>query len=675
MPPPPTLTSPRPLDGSAHSLTKPTVDTALANQSSPHIPLPAHCINPAAQVNGQMDTQVEVRVYPCNNNNGGHPPRKKSTQFHVKPEGVIIQGTNKHRAAAADLGAEYAAHVGRKLPRYELSDTRACQLLVTTHARSFWVVPAPEAFSRHSGTCRLLGDRKHAPAPHTLQVGDFLRVGSVGVVVIETHDGRENRILSEEKIQKIMKDTTSSAAGFLDLAETDGENSDESSIEEGILPNNASCPGAQCAVPDDVPTCYMCFDEEDTPPNPLISPCKCLGSTRYVHLNCLRKWHTADADNQICFLSSVDVTCSVCKTTFKSDVKLRDGRTVKLFKSTLEPPYVSLLVATKHEMAQRLFNTRFQLSFSTLLKPDGRNGTRPLLLGRSSGSDMVLDYRTVSARHATIRFKNGQFLFTDAGSSNGSYLYLRRPVELVSGQSVQFRLGRSIISMKVVNKWNKRLLKAMTRRAGLGSSGAASSGTDGADDHSVGSADDDVRVTDATGEVVRNVPRRTRDQIMDSMPPIGTLSQTSARHLDLLYALAYPAKNAGAVRGSEYRKAAARPAAAPLAEIGAPAAGPAGDDEDHGAGVSEGVSPDNDAARDVRAASEGAAADDVAAAMSAMKVLAVEDADEGNEDEEREAPAQADQGPDGSDGGEPARDGSEGGAPRADRPRVDAGEF
>jgi hypothetical protein len=53
-------------------------------------------------------------------------------------------------------------------------------------------------------------------------VGDFLRVGSVGVVVIETHDGVENRVLSEEKIQKIMKDTTNSTGGFLDLAETDG---------------------------------------------------------------------------------------------------------------------------------------------------------------------------------------------------------------------------------------------------------------------------------------------------------------------------------------------------------------------------------------------------------------------------------------------------------------------
>jgi len=218
-------------------------------------------------------------------------------------------------------------------------------------------------------------------------------------------------------------------------------------------------------------------------------------------------------------------------------------RLVKLFKSSLEPPYVSLLVATKHEMAQRLFNTRFQLSFSTLLKPDGRNGTRPLLLGRSSGSDMVLDYRTVSARHATIRFKNGDFLFTDAGSSNGSYLYLRRPVELSSSQSVQFRLGRSMISMKVVNKWNRRLLRAVSRRAGLGiSSNHSSAICVENDDHSVGSNEDDVRITDSNGQVTRILPRRTRENIMASMPPLGTLLQNSPQHLDLLCALAHPNK-------------------------------------------------------------------------------------------------------------------------------------
>lgn len=155
---------------------------------------------------------------------------------------------------------------------------------------------------------------------------------------------------------------------------------------------------------------------------------------------------------------------------------------------------------------------------------------------------MILDYRTVSARHATIRFKNGEFLFTDAGSSNGSYLYLRRPVELSSSQSVQFRLGRSMISMKVVNKWNRRLLRAVSRRAGLGGGNNVSTITGENDDHSLGSNDDDVRIQDGNGEVIRTISRRTRENIMESLPPLGTLSQNSPQHLDLLYALAYPSK-------------------------------------------------------------------------------------------------------------------------------------
>lgn len=286
----------------------------------------------------------------------------------------------------------------------------------------------------------------------------------------------------------------------------------------------------------------MCFDEENTEDNPLITPCKCSGDTKFVHVDCLRKWHTAEADNLVCFLSSVDATCSVCKSTFKSDFKLKDGRHVKLFKSSLEPPYVSLLVATKHEMAQRLFNTRFQLSFSTLLKPDGRNGTRPLLLGRSSGSDMVLDYRTVSARHASIRFKNGEFIFMDASSSNGSYLYLRRPVELTPSQPVQFRLGRSMISMKVVNKWNRRLLRAVSRRGAYGKD--IDESITEVDERSIGSNEDDVRISDSDGNVTMSAPRRTRDSIIQSLPPPGQLSQQSRQHLDLLYALAYPKRSA-----------------------------------------------------------------------------------------------------------------------------------
>jgi RING-variant domain/FHA domain len=330
---------------------------------------------------------------------------------------------------------------------------------------------------------------------------------------------------------------------------------------DGEATHRSRGPDMAAGMSGDNPVCYMCFDEVDTEENPMITPCKCSGDTKFVHVECLRKWHTAEADNQICFLSSVDATCSVCKSTFKSDFKLRDGRQVKLFKSSLEPPYVSLLVATKHEMAQRLFNTRFQLSFSTLMKPDGRNAHRPLLLGRSSGSDMVLDYRTVSARHAAIRFKNGEFLFTDAGSSNGSYLYLRRPLELSASQAVQFRLGRSMISMKVVNKWNRRLLRAVRgQRSAMLGGAAETDETNGGipDDRSIGSTDGDIRIA-AVDQTVSAIQRRTRESVMAAMPPPGQLSQASSKHLDLLYALAYPKResktNAGpGAGGSSHKK-------------------------------------------------------------------------------------------------------------------------
>jgi len=152
----------------------------------------------------------------------------------------------------------------------------------------------------------------------------------------------------------------------------------------------------------------------------------------------------------------------VCKRAYKSTLKLQDGREVALFKQNLKPPFVSFLVVTKHEMAKQLFNTRFQLSFSTVIKRDGLNSARDLIIGRSSSSDMVLNYRTVSARHGGIQLKNGRFIFTDSGSSNGSYLYLRKPQELKPGVTTQLRLGRSFLSFKVTQRWG--LLRSLSSR-------------------------------------------------------------------------------------------------------------------------------------------------------------------------------------------------------------------
>jgi hypothetical protein len=36
--------------------------------------------------------------------------------------------------------------------------------------------------------------------------------------------------------------------------------------------------------------CKICFSDEFTTENPLITPCQCVGSVKNVHLDCLRSW-------------------------------------------------------------------------------------------------------------------------------------------------------------------------------------------------------------------------------------------------------------------------------------------------------------------------------------------------------------------------------------------------
>ena len=40
----------------------------------------------------------------------------------------------------------------------------------------------------------------------------------------------------------------------------------------------------------ELPVCRICLGEEEETVNPLISPCKCAGSMRFIHHQCLKTW-------------------------------------------------------------------------------------------------------------------------------------------------------------------------------------------------------------------------------------------------------------------------------------------------------------------------------------------------------------------------------------------------
>lgn len=73
---------------------KPKAAPAVSTTSTSPPP-PVRCVNPASEVNARLDTQVEVKVYPCNNSQSSSG-KKKFTTFTVKPEvspqNVIVYG-------------------------------------------------------------------------------------------------------------------------------------------------------------------------------------------------------------------------------------------------------------------------------------------------------------------------------------------------------------------------------------------------------------------------------------------------------------------------------------------------------------------------------------------------------------------------------------------------------
>ena len=77
--------------------------------------------------------------------------------------------------------------------------------------------------------------------------------------------------------------------------------------------------------------CRICYLEEDNPLlNPLIKPCKCIGSTKYIHLKCLIHWlkTKVEIDNsdyldngKYKLYSSEKVECELCKAVFPDYIK------------------------------------------------------------------------------------------------------------------------------------------------------------------------------------------------------------------------------------------------------------------------------------------------------------------------------------------------------------------
>ncbi|TMW67797.1 hypothetical protein Poli38472_007469 [Pythium oligandrum] len=356
--------------------------------------------------------------------------------------GVSIYGP-KHSQSAEVTGAAGTRE------RIFIEDPRAPCLTIDYTNEAYRLMPSSEKFSAHTGVCQILGTKCIRGGKHRIRVGDIIRFGSVGLLVTEIDTagiGPNDATLSPSEINSLIQRVICHDEAIADVdsgLDTDDDAGDASG-------NDESKPRASAQRQSTSAMCYVCYDESEEG-NPLISPCKCAGDTKYIHLNCLKRWNTNGEKNEICTVldESNARTCSICKAPYPSKTRLPNGKFVSLLPDRLNPPTIMFQVVTKHSSSTLNLSTRYQLSYKMLLENDIH---RPLMVGRSSQCDLVLKYRTVSTIHAEIHYAKGEFFLKDAGSSNGTLRYIYRPLSLHNNQSLHVKFGRTVLSIKPTKK-------------------------------------------------------------------------------------------------------------------------------------------------------------------------------------------------------------------------------
>jgi hypothetical protein len=91
--------------------------------------------------------------------------------------------------------------------------------------------------------------------------------------------------------------------------------------------------------------CKICLSE-DEPENPLICPCACIGSVRYIHVKCIQEWLESKKHKKMTqFVNSYiwrGLECEICKAPYKDMVPIPNSKKV-----------ASLLKFDTHEDAER----------------------------------------------------------------------------------------------------------------------------------------------------------------------------------------------------------------------------------------------------------------------------------------------------------------------------------
>ena len=204
--------------------------------------------------------------------------------------------------------------------------------------------------------------------------------------------------------------------------------------------------------------CRICFTNDESI-SPLISPCSCTGSSKYIHLLCLQQWlkskikldYKEIKENLISAYKYQPAQCEICKEYMPDFIK----KNKKLYE-----------ICNYHSNSEKNEESYFTLEtigsvknkekyiYDIIIKSEESNST--FTIGRYNESDIRLVDNTISRIHSILTVVNNKLYIKDMNSKFGTGILLQNNnnFHFCDENPISFQFGRSIITFCQYNKQN-----------------------------------------------------------------------------------------------------------------------------------------------------------------------------------------------------------------------------
>ena len=291
---------------------------------------------------------------------------------------------------------------------------------------------SPQPPSGSSNLCRI----SFSPALHTFSVSptDSEEMWLVVRTVLRK-DGHKGYTLSQGDILKLgrIKYKVKEL-----ISESSSDFAEKSSFEEytqEVTQTDSS--------DKDSGMCRICLCETSESENPLVSPCSCSGTMKYIHIQCLQKWILSRIVTKVndCNVSYQwkAMICELCKHNFPQEITVQQKK-FEVF--SFEKPKAPYLVL------ESLSRERSNTGLLVISMHD----KKVIHLGRGHDSDIRISDISVSRLHAHIHYRDGMFILEDNDSKFGTLIQMHDSVAVTDSKQLSVQIGRTVLTLAMKNQ-------------------------------------------------------------------------------------------------------------------------------------------------------------------------------------------------------------------------------